>query len=263
VGDALRLALTTFSIARVRGPQRLDRRTAGRAMVLGPGVGLLLGGLAAGLALGVRELQPGGAALLPAALAVTALALLTRGLHLDGLVDTADGLASYAPAERALQIMKSPGAGALGTATLLLAVVVQVAALASCLAAGRGALSLVLAVVLGRVAVVAACTPATPAASPTGLGSLVAGTVRRGVPLVLAVAVAGLGALVAALDGSGSDRAVGAGRAVLAVAVALLAARLLRRHVVRRLGGITGDVLGALIEVTTTVALVVMALDRP
>src|SRR5690606_14091269 len=137
VGDALRLALTTFSIARVRGPEQLERRTAGRAMVLGPVVGLLLGGLAAGLAAGVRELQPGGAGLLPAALAITALALLTRGLHLDGLVDTADGLASYAPAERALQIMKSPGAGALGTATLLLVVVVQVTALASCLAAGR------------------------------------------------------------------------------------------------------------------------------
>jgi adenosylcobinamide-GDP ribazoletransferase len=260
------LALTTFTVARVRGPKDLTRRAAGDAIVLAPLVGLALAAVAGLVVVGLRELQADHAGpQLPAGVAIALLALLTRGLHLDGLVDTADGLASYAPPERARQLMKEPGVGALGVATLVLTLLLQVVALQSCIAAGRGTASLLLAVVLGRVAVVCACTSATPAAGPDGLGALVAGTVRRWVPTVLIGVVVVVAAGGEALDqgGSAGDRAVDAGRAVLAVAVALLVARVLRRHVVRRIGGITGDVLGALIEVTTTVALLTMSLDLP
>ena len=252
--DGLRLALTTFTVLPVRGPHALDRRTAGVAMALGPLVGLGVGLVAAAVVLGLGELSPG--AELPAAGALVALALLSRGLHLDGLMDTADGLASYAPPERARQIMKEPGVGALGVATFGLVLLVQYAALLTCTAAGRGPYAIGLAVVVGRLAVVAACTPGVPAATPTGLGALVAGTVRRGTFAVVAGLVVGAAAAAAAPDG-----AAAALRATLAVALGLLVASALRRHAVRRLGGVTGDVLGALIEVSTAVVLVVLSVS--
>jgi len=262
VPDGLRLALTTLTVLPVRGPAALDRRTAGQAMALAPLVGLLLGLVAAGVLLAARLLGLDAAGgLLPAALAVATLAVLTRGLHLDGLADTADGLASYLPPERARAVMKAPDVGALGMVTVVLVLAVQTAALAACVEHGRGPAALVLAVVLGRTAVALACTPSTPAASPDGLGALVAGTVGRVTALGLAVAVGVAAALGALLAGDRGAAVLDAGRALLAVGLGLLAARALRRHAVRRLGGVNGDVLGALVEVTTTVVLVVVAVQ--
>ncbi len=244
VRDGLRLALTTLTVLRVRGPQHLDRPTAGAAMSLAPLVGLLIGGIAGAVLLALREVTTGD--LLPAVAAIALLAALTRGLHLDGLADTADGLASYLPAERAREVMKAPDVGALGMVTVVLSLAVQAAALAG--AGSHGGAAVLLAAVVGRLAVTAACTPATPPAAATGLGALVAGTVRPVVAVGWAVAVALLGV---ALDGWRGPAAVLTGLAV---------AEVLRRHAVRRLGGVTGDVLGALVEVSTTAALVVLAL---
>lgn len=245
--DGLRLALTTFTVLPLRGPARLDRRTAGQAMALAPVVGLVLAVAVTAVLLLADRLT--GQPLLASALAVSALAAATRGLHLDGLADTVDGLASYLPPEPARRVMKKPDVGPLGVAAVVLVLLVQVTALAASTQAGRGAGAVVVALVTGRLAVTLACTPATPAATPEGLGALVAGTVRRTPALLVAVAC------TAAL-------AVTAGPAVrvlAAVGLALLAARLLRRHAVRRLGGLTGDVLGALLELATTTALVVLA----
>jgi adenosylcobinamide-GDP ribazoletransferase len=252
VADGLRLALTTLTVLPVRGPDRLDRRTAGRAMAVAPVVGLLLGLVAAAVLEGSARVTSD---LLAAVLAVGTLALLTRGLHLDGLADAADGLASYRTPERALAVMRSPETGPLGIAVLVLSLLVQVTALQACLAAGRGAEALVLAVVTSRLAVTAACTTGTPAASATGLGALVAGTVRPAVALLLALVV-----VAAAAAGAGWTGGTGeAGLALTAVVLGLACARGLRRHAVRRLGGVSGDVLGALVEVTTGVVLVVLS----
>lgn len=256
MGDGLRLALTTLTVARLRGPQRLDRATAGRAMELAPLVGLALAAVLVPLLLllDATTAEP----LLPAALVVALLALLTRGLHLDGLSDLADGLGSYRTPERAREVMKQPDVGALGLAAVVLVLLVQVAALTACLSVGRGGTALLVAVVTARVAVTAACTTGIPAASATGLGALVAGTVRRGVApaLGLATAVVGVAALAVETGGDGLLLVL----PVAAVAAALLAAAALRRHAVRRIGGVTGDVLGASVEVTTAVVLVVLAL---
>ena len=265
--DGLRLALTTFTVARVRGPRQVDRRTAGTAMSLAPLIGLLLGVLAAAVLLAARELTPYGTVqLLACVLTIAALALLTRGLHLDGLADTVDGLASYRPPEQARAVMRSPEVGPLGVVALIVVLLVQVWALVSNSSVGRGTASVLIAVVAGRIAVVAACTPATPASSATGLGDTVAGTVPRLVPLVWAGLLMAAGAAYEAFDEQAASlgaRGVDMVRPVLAVAAGLLVARLLRRHCVRRLGGVSGDVLGALVEVTTAVVLVVMALDLP
>lgn len=258
--DGLRLALTTLTVARVRGPRVVDRRTAGRAMELAPLVGLLLGLASAAVLFAFREVGDFRVApLLPCVLAVTALALLTRGLHLDGLADLVDGLGSYRDPAGARAVMKAPDVGPLGVAAVVLVLLVQVSALLSCVAHGRGTASLVLAVATGRLAVTAACR-ATPAAVPEGLGATVAQTVRGGVTTGWAALLGAGFATYASVDadtiGGPAEEVV---RTLLALALGLLAARLLRGHAVRRTGGLTGDLLGALCEVATTVTLVVLA----
>jgi adenosylcobinamide-GDP ribazoletransferase len=257
VPDGLRLALTTLTVGPLRGPRTLDRRTAGQAMELAPFVGLLLGMIAAALVYGGR--RAGMTSLLSATLGIAALALLTRGLHLDGLADTTDGLGSYRDPAGALAVMKAPDIGPLGVAAVVLTLLVQVTALQACVLQGRGTASLVLAVVTGRIAVTAACH-GTPAATGQGLGALVAGTVRRGVTSIWAVGAGIAAAAYATLDGDtpGSD-VHQALRAAAALAVGLALARVLRVHAVRRLGGMTGDVLGAVTEVATAACLVVLA----
>ena len=247
--DGLRLALTTLTVLPVRGPASLDRPTASRAMLLAPLVGLLLGALLLPVVLLVDD------PLLTAALVLAGLALLTRGLHLDGLADLGDGLGSARDPEGAREVMKAPDVGALGLAAVVLVLLVQAAALAACVAAGRGLTAVLLAAVTGRLAVTAACTRGVPAATPTGLGALVAGTVPGAVAPVGALVTASLGGTALLLE----DDAVLP--AVLAVVLGLGAALLLLRHAVRRVGGVTGDVLGALVEVTTAVVLVVVAVS--
>ena len=229
-------------------------------MALAPLVGLALALVAAAVMNGMRISQGHrGSDLLPAALALATLALLTRGLHLDGLVDLTDGLASYRGPQEARAIMTAPDVGALGVAAVVLVLLVQAAAVAACAHSGRGTASLLLAVVTGRLAITAACV-STPAAAPEGLGALVAGTVQRGVTSVWAVLVAATfaGYAVLDLDTTSSDP-VRVLRTVVAVGLALAVARVLRDHAVGRLGGLTGDVLGALSEVATTVCLVVLS----
>jgi adenosylcobinamide-GDP ribazoletransferase len=259
--SGLRLSVTLLTVIPLRGPVSEPRRaTAAAAMAWAPAVGLLLGAVAA-VVLVVADHPLGAGSLTAAGLAVAVLALLTRGLHLDGLADLADGLGSGKPAPEALDIMRRSDIGPFGVITLVLALIIQVAALAHAEAAGygRGPAALIAAVVTGRLALTWACRRGVAAARREGLGALVAGTVRPMIPAVITLAVlALLGAAVAV-------SAVVIGRPLgwtlpLSVAVGLAAAFVLQRHAVRRLGGITGDVLGALIEVATTVTLVVAAM---
>lgn len=257
--DALRLALTTLTVLPVRGEARVDRRTAGRAMELAPLVGLVL---ALATAAAVHLLRVLGAGrFLAAVVAVALLALLTRGLHLDGLADTVDGLGSYRDPEGTRAVMKAPNLGPLGLSALVLVLLAQVAALSSAIGQHRGTVSLCLAVLLGRVAVTWACS-GPPAATGEGLGALVAGTARPWVAAawVAVTALAGAAALAVDPDATASS-ASRAALAVGAVVVALAVSVVVQKHLVRRVGGITGDVLGALTELTTTVALVVLALS--
>ncbi|WP_219516323.1 adenosylcobinamide-GDP ribazoletransferase [Nonomuraea ceibae] len=258
--DGLRFAVGTLSVFPVR-VERVDREVAGRAMALAPLVGLALG-VVASLAL----LLP-GPPLMGAALALGLLAVLTRGLHLDGLADLADGLGSGRPASQALDIMKKSDIGPFGVVTLVFTLLIQAAAL-SAAGAGTagggpalflaGAPALVTACVTGRLALTWACRAGVPAARPDGLGVLVAGTVRaRTAWLVTGAALAGCAALG---TGRAGETGVPGPVALVAGALAGLGAALaLLRHARRRLGGVTGDVLGALVETATAVTLVVCA----
>jgi adenosylcobinamide-GDP ribazoletransferase len=251
--DGVRLAFGTFTVIPVRPPRRVGAATARVAILLAPVVGALLGIFASAVLAAIATL--GGGDLLAAALAVAALALLTRGLHLDGLADVADGLGSGRDPASALSVMRRPDIGSFGALSLLLVVVTQVAALARSQQLGFGSVAVVLAVLVGRVGVVVACTAGIPAARTDGLGASVAGTVPK-------VWAAGwtIGLLsVAAVYGAWHPQ-TGAAPLVVSSLGGLFLAALLLRHCLRRLGGVTGDVLGAVCETATTGTLVLMAL---
>jgi adenosylcobinamide-GDP ribazoletransferase len=253
----LRTALGLFTILPVRAAPEIGRDDAARAVLWLPVVGLLLSVPAAAVLLAVEAGgHSGPRRLLAAALAIGVLALLTGGLHLDGLADTADGLGSRRPREDALAIMRRSDIGPFGVAALLFTVLVQITALATVARGWPDAAALAVAAVAGRTAVVLATGPGSPAARPDGFGALVAAAMtaraRAAACAAVLVVVAGTAAVV-----SGPAAALRAGAAVLA---GLLAAELLRRIAVRRLGGMTGDVFGALIEVAAAMALLAVAL---
>ncbi|SNS16209.1 cobalamin-5'-phosphate synthase [Actinomadura meyerae] len=247
--EGLRLAVTLLTVVPL-GRARVDRGTTRAAMLLAPAAGLVPGGAAALVLLACGPLGLPG---LPAAvLAVAATAAITRALHLDGLADLADGLGSGRPAAEALAVMKRSDIGPFGVVTLLLTVLAQVAALA---AAPHPAAAVLVASAAGRLALPWACRSGVPSARPGGLGALVAGTVgtRAAAAVTAAVLAAAAGA------GAATGGPVGAAQAAVAVLAALAAALLLLRRAVRRLGGVTGDVLGALVETAATAALIVLA----
>ncbi|MFI1951524.1 adenosylcobinamide-GDP ribazoletransferase [Streptomyces xinghaiensis] len=250
----MRFAFGTLTALPVR-VTRWDRTAARGGMVCAPVAGAVLG-LCAG-ALGGVLLLLGAGPLLAAVAGVAVPAALTRGLHLDGLADTADGLGSGRPAGEALMIMKQPDIGPFGVVTLVLVLFAQTAALAELYADGwaAGAVALAVAAAAARCALTLASRAGVPAARPEGLGAAVAGVV----PVRTALTVAAVTAVVCAAAGAllGPWAAL---QAVLAVLAALGAAELLLRHCRSRFGGVTGDVFGALAETAATAALIVLAL---
>jgi adenosylcobinamide-GDP ribazoletransferase len=249
--------MSLYTAIPVKGSPKIGKPEAARAVLALPVVGLLLSLPTAGVLL---VLDAGGQStarrLLAATVALGLLSLLTGGLHLDGLADTGDGLGSRRPAEEALAIMRRSDIGPLGVATLFFVLVAQITALASIPASTRAAAALVAAVVTARVAVVLATGPSSPPARPGGFGALVAAATstraRTGTALLLLAAVVVTGGALA-----GPALAL---RALAGVLAGLGAAELLRRYARQRLGGMTGDVFGALIEVSTATVLVVLAL---
>jgi adenosylcobinamide-GDP ribazoletransferase len=242
-------------------------RLAGRAIALAPLVGLLLGGVAAAL-LFLSRLVLGAAqstSLLPPLVALATLALLTRGLHLDGLADTADGLGAgcgRADPARALEIMHRGNTGPFGVAAIVFVVGGQAAALRDAVWSHHGTVALLVSVVAARVALPVCCVAGTPAPPGSRLGATVVGTVRPRTAIVATV-LAMIGAAVAGrFDQHTADPNFEALQAAVAVVVAAIVAWGLRRYAIRRLGGLTGDVLGAIVEIATLAALVTMAARR-
>ena len=216
-----------------------------RGAVLFPVVGAGIGALAGGVAVGLDSRLT---LLLAAALAVAVEALVTGAIHLDALADTADGLGAPTQ-ERALEVMREPTIGSFGATALGLDLLVKTAALAALLDGPDPVLAAVAAFALGRAAPLA-LSWALPYARASGLGAGLAGGARA--PWLATGILLGIGIAVAALGLRGLWLAAGGAVAVLLVG---LVAR-------RRLGGVTGDVLGAAVEVATTLALVAAAATR-
>ncbi|WP_328450346.1 adenosylcobinamide-GDP ribazoletransferase [Amycolatopsis sp. NBC_00438] len=247
-GDAARLAVGTLTTVPVPAPRVIDRRVAGGAMLLAP---LAAVPLAAAAALVVAA---GQALHLPAfavaAVALGAVALGTRGLHLDGLADTADGLGASYDRAKALDVMRRGDSGPTGVATLVFVLLVQAGALAGAIGAHHGVAAAAAAVLAGRCTLSMSCAKGVPSARPEGLGATVAGSVPRAAAAGVAVAAAACAALVPGLPWW---------RGPVAVLLAYAVAAALLRRCTQRLGGVTGDVLGAGVETAVAAALLVLS----
>lgn len=216
-----------------------------------PVVGVVLGMAAAGV-LWAGRWAFGPHSLLSGLIAVAVLLLLTRGLHIDGVADTADGLGCYGPPDRALAVMRDGGTGPFGAAAVTICLLAQSAGFAALSTGTAGLAAAVSAVTAGRVAAVLAARRGIAAAPGSVLGAAVAGTQPAAVLTLWVIAVAGCSVPATPHPWQGP----------LVVAVALTAAGLLIRHCVRRFGGLTGDVVGAAVEVTTTLTVLGLAI-RP
>jgi adenosylcobinamide-GDP ribazoletransferase len=251
----MRRALALFTIAPVGDVGPLTRRHAVAALRWFPLLGAGLGAVAALPLAAVHAWAP-HATLLGAVLAVATLALLTRGLHLDGLADTADGLASGAPPERALAIMRRSDIGPFGVLAVVLTVLVDAAALTALSGSTwRPVAALAVAAATGRLVVVYAAHRRVPSARMSGLGAQVAGSVSTPLAVLESALVLGFGAgLALAVDASAVGWLAAQGAALLVAAGAC-------RHMMRRFGGVTGDVFGALVEIGTVLTITGLALS--
>jgi len=265
--DFLRLAFGTLTRLPVPAPRRLDRSTVRLAMVVAPLIGLLLGGIAVVCLDGVRVLaknehSPTLPDLLAAAVGISVLAFMSRGLHLDGLADTFDGLGVKGPSDEAtrekrLAVMRSPEIGAFGVIAVVLCLIIQVTALATCVVAGLGSFGLLTAAMASRLSLTLSCRPSVKSARPDGLGATVAGSVPTTVGSVVAIVVIALAALFGRLDDDASLRTVIALTA--SVVVSMIVSQVALRVFTKAFGGVTGDVFGAITELSFTAALLTTA----
>jgi adenosylcobinamide-GDP ribazoletransferase len=260
----LRLTFGTLTILPVKPPARVDRGVAGWAMTFAPLVGLALAAIV-GVPLWLLSDAGAGSPFLLAALAIGSLAWLTRAMHLDGLADVADGLGSGRRGEDALAIMKKSDIGPFGVATLLLVLLIQVAALATCIDAGYGVLALSGALIISRVMITSLCFKYA-AARADGLGSFVAHSVSRGQELV-AHGLTGAGLIAISIATAHEAERLAQlverhpldGLWVIVLIAALAIPRLIVHRAVRRFGGATGDLYGAGVEIMFTAMLVALA----
>ena len=208
-----------------------------------PVVGALIGGAVGGVAVGLNELVPTSVA---ATLAVVVGLLITGAFHEDGLADIADAFGGGWTVERRLEILKDSRHGTYGVAALTSSIVVRVVSAAAVTGSAALLAGFVAAHVLGRSASVVAMRLAPPARQ-SGLGVDAARELRL-VPTALGIAT-GL-AITSALTGWWV--------AVL-VPVAVVATAAVVALAVRKIGGLAGDVLGAVEQVVECAVLVAVA----
>jgi adenosylcobinamide-GDP ribazoletransferase len=233
--------LTPFGGARTPAPA---------ALAWFPVIGTLVG-LGVGLVwwLSARAFSPA----LAGALAVAADVALTGYLHLDGLADAADGLLPPLPKERRLEVMADPATGAFALVTVATVVLLRFGAFAS--SAPR--VLVVAALWCGSRTIMAVVARSVPYVRPGGLATafVIATAPEVGASSVRtwATALFGAGLAVAlALTGRGTHGLASLGGEVLGAGAVVLFAR-------HRIGGYTGDVLGAAGVIGETVGLVVLA----
>jgi adenosylcobinamide-GDP ribazoletransferase len=250
VPNSLRLAVGTLTIIPVGPIPEIDRRMAATAMIMAP-LAVLPLGLAAGLA-GWSASMIGMPQMTAGLLMVGVLAIGTRALHLDGLADTVDGLGSGWSPQRSLAIMKRGNVGPMGVVALVVILGAQAVSLGVLAQTVRGAAAAVLAICCSRAALAIVCRRGVPAARKGGLGVSVADSVP-----IMATGLTWLVVLAAMVWA-----ATVLGRwwcGLISVGLAAAGVLILVRVCRRRLGGVTGDVMGASIEIALTLLLLCLA----
>lgn len=221
-----------------------------RSTVYYPFVGLVLGAMLAGAGWLLELLLP------PAPASVIVLGLwvaITGALHLDGLMDSADGLLSHRSRERMLEIMKDSRVGAMGVVAGVLLLLMKFSLLVTIAAySDRWLAFLIVAPLWGRWFIVWAIAGWPYAREGQGLGSLFASVTRSQAGAATLWAIGGCLAVLLAFRFPWWE-ALGytAGLAVIAGAIGYL----LARTMARKLGGLTGDTYGALVELLECAAL--------
>jgi adenosylcobinamide-GDP ribazoletransferase len=219
----------------------LDAADTGRGAVLFPIVGAGVGACVGGVAIGLR----GSLGHTPAAIvAITVGTLLTGAIHLDALADTADALGGRSR-EHALEIMRDHAIGSYGAAALILDLLLKAALLATLLARPDALPKIIAAGALARAAPLPLAAALPYARREPGSGRVLTdwlSTPRAAVGASLAAAIA-----VGIAGGDGGSMLGGVAQLTVAAGVGLR----------RWLGGVTGDALGATIELSETLALAV------
>ena len=222
----------------------------GRAAWAFPLVGLVVGAVAAAVLLGLLSLG------LPPALtaggALVTLILLTGALHEDGLADVSDGIWGGQDRARRLEIMRDSRIGSYGTLALILSVGLRWQALAVLALHPALASIAIIAIAISSRACITLALAALPAARPDGLGQSASGVDRAGVIVALVLGLAPVLAL-AILAGSPAPLFILPFQGLALFALARLA--------LKRLGGQTGDVLGATQQLTEVVGLLVVVVQ--
>jgi len=225
----------------IPGPKNLAFVDWGWAAIFFPIIGLLLGTVLVLFDFPLRLLASPG---LCAAVLVTILAFLTRALHLDGLSDTFDGLGAGGDRNRMLTVMDDSRVGAFGMIAVLLVLILKIEAIQST-DTDRWRM-LLAAPILSRWAMVLLGYRSLPA--KPGLGSSFIGQLgSKHVAVATIIAIIFVAAML---------RGVG----IALIALTGLFTWAIKTYFHRRLGGITGDIFGAVSELTETFALVFLAL---
>ena len=230
------VALEFLTPLRFRRVQQYDDRTFAEALGWYPLVGLLIGVVLLLVDEGLERLLPRAPV---AAIEVALLALLSGGLHLDGVADTADGMAYQGDRAGRLGVMSEGNTGPAGVMALVIVLLATWAAFASLEAPVRAG-ALVLAPALARWTVVPIALLFRPA-RPRGLGRLMH---EAAWPVAAPLATATVVIAAVALFGFAGG---------MLIVVAGLAAVLVAGAAARMLDGVTGDVFGAAIEVSQVV----------
>jgi cobalamin 5'-phosphate synthase/cobalamin synthase len=229
------LAALSFLTAIPAGRRAFDAKEIGRSARWFPLVGAMIGAVYIGMLRVFSSWFPPG---IVAILIILAEALITGGLHLDGLADTADGLGGGRTPDDALRIMRDHAIGSYGAIALILIILLKAAAAAVLIERHQAERYLFLAPVLGRWStVVLGC--ALPYARP---GSAVSNQMGK-TELAIATLVVALAAASAGVQG------------VISVAIALAATAVCGLIYKRKIKGVTGDTLGATVEITETLTL--------
>jgi len=237
------IALQFLSSLPISLPGMPQPRALGRSLLYYPLVGLLFGVLLWGL----NALLADTPLLLHAALLLTAWVLLSGGLHLDGLADSADAwLGGFGDRERTLTIMKDPRSGPIAVVALVLVLLLKFCALLA-LIEQQHSVALLIVPLIGRSALLGVFLT-TPYVRAGGLGQALADHLPRkagwwvlGLSAVACVLLAGVAG-------------------VWALGLAAAGFVWLRQVMMRRLGGTTGDTAGALLELLEVGMLVGLAL---